>query len=355
MRAILCLRPAARPSPAAPAVPRLPARLPAGFSALAQVECAPDGPIYGTFQPAPSWDTAVAQAHACIAALQSAGVQCGGAGLAAGRFAAACAATLAPPGTLHLLPPGTEAAALAPLPITHLPDVSPQLLREFQQLRLFTLGDLAACPAPLLHAVFGPAVLRLQALARGEHPAVGTGPALTGPELIATRSVPPGATPADTTTLIAALAGDLAVALGAAGRAATTLTLTVAFAAGPPLHKTTCLPALATDAPAIQTAVAPLLAALLRARRRRPAWIALAATRACDVVYQPPLPAPPATDPALRVQAVLADLHARFGPDIIQLGATRVPPSPLSHAVKHEATGTPMLQVAHALHPSAHS
>ena len=100
----------------------------------------------------------------------------------------------------------------------------------------------------------------------------------------------------------------------------------------------------------IQTAVTSLLAALLHARRSRPAWIELAASRSCEAVYQPPLPAPPVTDPAQRVQAVLADLHARFGPDVIQLGATRVPPSPLSHAVNRDTA----LQVTHALYPSAH-
>jgi DNA polymerase-4 len=320
---------------------------------LAHVERALDGKIYCTFQLAPSWPTVVAHAHAFIAALQSTGVQCGGAGLAAGRFPAACAATLAAQGTLHILPPGTEAPALAPLPITQLPDVSPQLLREFQQLRLFTLGDLAACPAPLLRVVFGPAVLRLQALACGEHPDVGTAPLLTGQALIATRSVPPGATPADTTTLITALAGDLAVTLAAAGRAATALTLTVGFAVGPPLHKTARLFAPATDAPTIQTAVAPLLVALLRARRSQPTALHLAVTRSCDAVYQPPLPTPP--DPALRLQAILADLQARFGPDVIQLGATRVPPSPLLHVADEHHRRAPALQVTHALYSSTHA
>jgi hypothetical protein len=154
---------------------------------------------------------------------------------------------------------------------------------------------------------------------------------------------------------MAALAGDLAVSLGAAGRTATTLTLTVRFAAGPSLHKTTRLPALVTDAPAIHTAVTPLLAALLRARRSRPAALHLAVTRSCDAVYQPPLPAPPsAHDPTTRLQTVLADLQARFGPDIIQLGATRVPPSPLPHAAGERHGFAPVLQVTHALHASTH-
>jgi DNA polymerase-4 len=276
------------------------------------------------------------------------------AGLARGRFAAACAASLATPGALHILPPGTEATALTPLPVTHLPDVSPQLLREFQQLRLFTLGDLAACPAPLLRAVFGPAVLRLQALARGDEPAAGIDSALNAQALTATRSLPAGATPAATLIVLEALAGDVVATLAAACRAATALTLTVGFAIGPPLHKMTRLPAPATDAPAIQRAVTPLLAALLRARRSRPAWIELAVTRSCAAVYQPSLPMPP-SDPALRLQAVLADLHARFGPDVIQLGATRVPPSPLPRAARGDHAVAPALQVAHALYPSAHS
>jgi nucleotidyltransferase/DNA polymerase involved in DNA repair len=321
---------------------------------LAALAPATDGRLYGTFQPAASWATLVAQARQVLATLRASDLPCA-AGLARGHFAAAYAATLAASGTLHIFPPGSEATALAPLPLTRLPDVSPQFLREFQQLRLFTLGDLAACPTPLLRAVFGPAVLRLQALARGEEPGAGIESSLTAQALTATRSVPPGATPADTTKLLAALAGDLAATLGGARRAATALTLSVGFAVGPPLHKTARLPAPTTDASILQTAVAPLLVALLRARRSRPAWIALAAPRTCDAVYQPPLPEPAvAADPARRVQAVLADLHARFGPDVIQLGATRVPSSPLPHAVKRAAAGSPLRQVAHALHPSTH-
>jgi DNA polymerase-4 len=348
MRAILCLLPAVPPAMSPRAL--TPARFAAGCPAWAALVPAADGRLYGILPPASSWAALVAQARQVVATLRTADVPYA-AGLARSRFAAACAASLAAPGTLHILSPGTEAAALAPLPVTQLPDVSPQLLREFQQLRLFTLGDLAACPPPLLRAVFGPAVLRLQELARGEEPGAGIGPPLTAQPLTATRSVPPGATSAHTSTVLAALAGDLAATLDASGRAALALTLTVGFTAGPPLYKPARLPAPTGDVLVIQTAVTPLLAALLRARRSRPAWIALTASRVCDAVYQPPLPAPPVTDPARRVQAVLADLHARFGPDVIQLGATRVPPSPLAHAVHRD----PALQVIHALHPSAHS
>jgi DNA polymerase-4 len=348
MRAILCVLPAVPPAMLPPAL--TPARFAAGCPAWAGLVPAADGRLYGILPPASSWAALVAQARQVVATLCSAEVPVA-AGLARGRFAAACAASLAQPSTVHVLSPGTEALALAPLPVTRLPDVSPQLLREFQQLRLFTLGDLAACPPPLLRAVFGPAVLRLQALARGEEPGAGIDPTLTAQPLTATRSVPPGATSTHTITVLAALAGDLAATLDAAGRAAVALTLTIGFTVGQPLHKPARLPAPTTDALGIQTAVTPLLAALLRARRRRPAWIELTASRVCEAAYQPPLPAPPVTDPARRVQAVLADLHARFGPDVIQLGATRVPPSPLAHAVHRD----PALQVTHALHPSTHS
>jgi hypothetical protein len=140
------------------------------------------------------------------------------------------------------------------------------------------------------------------------------------------------------------VAADLALTLAAARRAATALTVTVGFAAGLPLSKTTRLPVPATDSAALQKVVTPLLVQLLRARRSRPAWVQLAITGSCDAVYQPPLPAPPATtDSALRLQAILADLHTRFGPDVIQLGATRVPPSPLSRAGNPETAGTQLL------------
>jgi DNA polymerase-4 len=354
MRAVLCLLPARPVSAPARAVLWPPARVLDAFPALTHLETASDGRFYRTFHPAASWSTVVAQAHDFVAALGAANVPFAAGGLAAGHFPAACAATTATPGTLHILPPGTEATALAPLPLARLPDLSPHLLREFHQLRLFTLGDLAACPAPLLRAVFGADVVRLQALARGEDPGRGAARAPTDSALTATRSLLPGATPAETIVLLAALAADLVATLGAAGRAATALTVTASFAAGPPLHKTTRLPTPATDVPAIQTAAAPLVVALLRARRSRPIWVQLKAARSCDAVCQPPLPVPPTADPALRVQAVLADLHARFGPDVIQLGATRVPPSPLPRAARGDHAVAPTLQVAHALHSSAH-
>jgi DNA polymerase-4 len=260
------------------------------------------------------------------------------------------------PGALHILPPGAEAPALASLPVHLLPDLPPQLLHEFQQLRLFTLGDLAACPASLLRAVFGPAILRLQRLARGEDPGLGAAPSPADSALTATRPLLPGSTPAETTALLAAVAADLALTLAAAGRAATTLTVTVGFAARLPFYKTTRLPVPAPDTAALQKAAAPLLVQLLRAHCSRPAWVQLAVTRSCHAVYQPPLPAPPATtDSALRVRAILADLHACFGPDVIQLGTTRVPSSPLARASRPDPAGPPLLQVAHALHSSAHS
>jgi hypothetical protein len=350
MRAILCVLSAAPPGMPLPVVPPPPAHCAAGCPALAP---AADGRLYGILQPAGGWGALITEAHDVLAGFRAPEVAWA-AGLARGRFAAACAATLAPLGTLHVLSPGTEAAVLAPLPVTRLPDLSPQLLREFHQLRLFTLGDLAACPSSLLRAVFGPAVLRLQALASGEEPGAGTDPPITAQPLTATRSVPPGATSAAISNVLAALAGDLAAALGASDRAAIALTLTVGFTGGPPLHKLARLPAPTSDALAIHTAVTPLLATLLRDRRSRPGWIALVVTRSCDAVYQPPLPVPASVDPALRVQAVLADLHTRFGPDVIQLGATRVPSPPLSRAGNAETADTRLLQVAHALHSSAH-
>src|SRR4051794_3410392 len=106
MRAVLCLRPA----PAAPSTgltAAAPTRPPTALAA--------DGLLYPALAAAPDWAGQVRAARTALGRLPKTLRSQTAAGLATTRFAAGCAATLTPPGTLHLISPGQEAATLAPL------------------------------------------------------------------------------------------------------------------------------------------------------------------------------------------------------------------------------------------------
>ena len=72
---------------------------------------------------------------------------------------------------LTIVEPGNEAAAVAPLPIALLADLSPtELITTFRHWGLRTLGELAALPADDLAARLGRHETEWQRLARGEDP-----------------------------------------------------------------------------------------------------------------------------------------------------------------------------------------
>jgi len=79
------------------------------------------------------------------------------------------ASTAAGPGEVCVLPPGSESAWLAPLPIDLL-DPDDALAETLLRLGVRTLRDLLQLPRRALGARLGPPVLRLIALARGEEP-----------------------------------------------------------------------------------------------------------------------------------------------------------------------------------------
>ena len=227
MRAILCLQPAAPAS-----VTALRAVFAACVVCTPWVERDPAGVLYCGLSRAPTW----AAAHALAAGLlrdlaATAPPAAFQAGLAGGRFPAYCAATQATPGTLRLLPPETAGAALAPLPLTRLPGVTAAQLRLLYELRIFTLGDLAALPTPLLRAVDGAALPTLQALARGDDAQPVQRARLAAP-LPPTAHAPVGH-PSDAAALLRLLdrlTADLAATLAVGGQAAGALTLNVGFA-----------------------------------------------------------------------------------------------------------------------------
>lgn len=72
-----------------------------------------------------------------------------------------------PPRAIHIVPPGEEAAFLAPLPVQALLGVGPKTAERLNQLGVHTVGDLAAMPEPSLRAQFGRFGADLARSARG--------------------------------------------------------------------------------------------------------------------------------------------------------------------------------------------
>lgn len=89
------------------------------------------------------------------------------AGIAGTRFAARVAAGLAPPGEITTVPPGEEAAFLAPLPATLLAS-DPEVRGRLARFGLRRIGAVADLPRTALVARFGETGARLHARARGE-------------------------------------------------------------------------------------------------------------------------------------------------------------------------------------------
>ncbi len=85
-------------------------------------------------------------------------------GLAANRLVAAVASKLEKPSGFVVVPTGTEAAFLAPLPVDRLPGLGSKTGLNLKALGVHTLGDLVNAPASRLQPVLGS---RVEAVRRG--------------------------------------------------------------------------------------------------------------------------------------------------------------------------------------------
>jgi DNA polymerase-4 len=92
------------------------------------------------------------------------------AGVAEVKLAAKIASDLGKPDGLVVVPPGTVAAFLAPLPVGRLWGVGKVTEAALRELRCATIGDLAVAPAALVASRLGRHGSELQALARGDDP-----------------------------------------------------------------------------------------------------------------------------------------------------------------------------------------
>ena len=89
-------------------------------------------------------------------------------GVATNKLCAKVASDLRKPDALVVVPPGEEAAFLAPLPIRRLWGVGPQAQAALAEFGVTTIGELAAMPPGALHRRFGRHGDDLAARARGE-------------------------------------------------------------------------------------------------------------------------------------------------------------------------------------------
>jgi DNA polymerase-4 len=89
-------------------------------------------------------------------------------GVAANKFVAKVASDLEKPDGLVVVPPGTEASFLAPLPIRRLWGVGRVTAADLEAMGIATIGRLAAVPVAHLEARLGRHAGDLLALARGE-------------------------------------------------------------------------------------------------------------------------------------------------------------------------------------------
>ena len=88
-------------------------------------------------------------------------------GVATSKLVAKIASDMRKPDGLVVVPPGTEAAFLAPLPVRRLWGVGPKMEERLIRAGIHTIGQLAACGAEKLARRFGTHGHDLIALARG--------------------------------------------------------------------------------------------------------------------------------------------------------------------------------------------
>ncbi len=91
-------------------------------------------------------------------------------GLATSKLVAKVACEAGKPSGFTVVPPGAEAAFLAPMPVEALPGIGPRSAERLHSVGLATLGQVAAAPVGQLTAALGPWGAVLARRARGEDP-----------------------------------------------------------------------------------------------------------------------------------------------------------------------------------------
>jgi nucleotidyltransferase/DNA polymerase involved in DNA repair len=237
-------------------------------------------------------------------------------GLAAARFVATRAASVAGAGAAVVVPPGQERVFLAPQPITALP-IDAEVIRRLHLLGLRTLGAVAAIPRDAMAAQFGAVGFYIHCLAQGldDQPIPLNMPT---PQIARTQRFNG---PLSNRTLleqaIATLVAHLATDLGAGGHAAKALMLTLTMEDGAPIivcH--TLVEATANGALLTQ--------ALLRLSRQAPLHSGIEAVTVAAADLSPTVATQrdlfaPAQGQADRLREVLGRLSARHARSVLRV------------------------------------
>lgn len=130
------------------------------------IEPGGDGIAYAALDPHANADAEQRTAVRLLAAVQSSSGVIATAGIGEGKFIATCAAATSAPDKVVIVPPGDEAAFIAPLSTALLP-VSYEAQRKFAIYALRTIGEVARLPFGAAQAQFGREGKRLWELANG--------------------------------------------------------------------------------------------------------------------------------------------------------------------------------------------
>src|SRR5579859_862880 len=117
-----------------------------------------------------SWERAVGDARAVREAIRLTIGLSASVGLATSKLVAKIASDERKPAGMTVVPPGTEAAFLAPLPVERLWGVGPRTAGRLHEIGLRRIGDLAAAPEPTLRRAMGRLSDELRNRAQGIDP-----------------------------------------------------------------------------------------------------------------------------------------------------------------------------------------
>ncbi len=257
-------------------------------------------------------------------------------GVAATRFVAQRAAASAGIGAAILVPPGDEAAFLAPQPISALP-IDADTIRRLQLLGLHTIGAVAQLPLDALQAQFGERGRALYRLARGgDHLPIAATASL--PTLARTaRFAGPVSNRALLDTAIDRLVDRLTNQLATGGWAAQAITLTLHVEDGPPWTAQRTLSAATAD----RAKLMEVFRALSRSARLESGVEAITlciSDLAPTVTAQLELFAP-ATGQAKQLDHTLERLHTRYVGSFVRARLTDSSAQLLERRVRFDPQG----------------
>ena len=273
------------------------------------------------------------------------------AAIAGDKFTAARAALQARPA--RIIPAGQQAAFLAALPLTALPDPPPEMLRRLHLFGISTLGEFARLPHAAVVRQFGPELVHFHDLARGRDTSP-LQPYAPPPAVVCTRTLPePLAELQALQNRLQQLAARLTQRLERAGYHATALALAATDESGRAHHRGAAL-----KPPSAARARLQRMAAHLLNQLKPPTPIAALQLTAYPLrqwqqgARQMNLLQQRSERTAAQRQQALHSLQQRFGDNVVQRASAIDPPEPTPVQVRCAPGGDPAaLRLRERSHP----